>query len=120
MADRKKPGWVFWTTVLVGVPVLYALSIPLINWCAVTGRVPFSPAVSYFVPFNLICVHSSEGIHTRMREYAYFLTPRLLEPLESPSAMNRTSALHYGGTSDLFFPDDPQNPDDPENWRGEW
>lgn len=41
MADRKKPGWLFWATVvLVGVPLLYVMSFGPACWIVSRSSLP--------------------------------------------------------------------------------
>ena len=56
MADCKKPGWVFWTTVvLVGVPVLYVASFGPACWITAGNRVGDLPLfMKVYVPFGRI------------------------------------------------------------------
>lgn len=74
---RKKPGGVFWTTViLVGVPVLYVASLgPIVRWGpmgGIAGAMHYGPPwqiVYYLAPADWVYDNAPEPVPTALKWY---------------------------------------------------
>ena len=72
--SRKKPGWVFWTTVVpVGLPVLYVLSFGPACWLVESGKLAIDPTALFFDPVLRIerhaLLHGPEPVSYLLRLY---------------------------------------------------
>ena len=102
MADRKKPGWVFWTTVIVvGVPVLYVLSFgPACWWFAKpieVGSWAFSGSLAVdqrkmreaskaYWPLGWLVANGPTPVHRVLGWYALLGTDVVVLPTDSSGA----------------------------------
>ena len=86
MTDRKKPGWAFWTTVVLSLPVLYVLSLAPMAWIAGradSGRFNELCEVVYDPLFQIGHGHAPEPVLRALIWYHELLLPEP-PPDESP------------------------------------
>lgn len=76
MTDRKKPGWAFWATVGLSLPVLYVLGFGPACWLTDRRFIDSADSGWLYQPILRACVNKPGRLSAALRYYGLIGTQR--------------------------------------------